>query len=453
MSLKNSNSPFFDRFKQHIDSAALWKSNDQLFLACSGGVDSVVLAHLLNSIGVQFEILHCNFNLRGAESNRDEEFVRALAVQLGCSLQVKSFDTKSEMQQLGKGVQETARMLRYNWFHEVVNSANLKGENSWLLTAHHQGDQVETISMNFFRGTGIAGFHGILEKSNQLIRPLLSFTREEILEFAASQQISWVEDHTNADVHYTRNLFSHTILPEIKNIFPEAEKNIINTAKRLSEVEFLYRKQVDKIISGLLEKNGTGFMVPVKKLLITEPLDTILYELFKEFGFSVDQSNELKKLFTASSGKFIQSHSHRVLKNRDWLLIDVINNAEPEIKVIEEGQHNISFVGGVLHFKTSAGDNKTSPNADQAFIDTQHLVYPLLLRPWKPGDYFYPLGMKKKKKIARFLTDLKLSKKEKENQWVLESDKKIIWVVGRRIDDRVKLTQGTSNVLFIELSV
>jgi len=453
MRLENDNLSFSFRFKQHIDSAALWKSNDQLFLACSGGVDSVVLAHLLKSAGFQFELLHCNFNLRGAESNRDEEFVRSLAIELGCSIQVKSFDTKSEMQQLGKGVQETARMLRYNWFHEVVNSANLKGGNSWLLTAHHQGDQVETIAMNFFRGTGIAGFHGILEKSNQLIRPLLSFTREEILEYAASQQISWVEDHTNADVHYTRNLFRHTILPDIKNIFPEAEKNIINTAKRLSEVEFLYRKQVDKIISGLLEKNGTGFMLPVKKLMLTEPLDTILYELFKEFGFSVDQSNELKKLFTASSGKFIQSHSHRVLKNRDWLLIDVINNAEPEIKVIEDGQHNISFVGGVLHFKTIAGDNKTSSNADQAFIDTQHLVYPLLLRPWKPGDYFYPLGMKKKKKIARFLTDLKLSKKEKDNQWVLESDKKIIWVVGRRIDDRVKLTQGTSNVLFIELSV
>jgi len=453
MSLENRNSPFFDRFKQHIDSATLWKSDDQLFLACSGGVDSVVLAHLLKSTGVQFEILHCNFNLRGPESNRDEEFVRALAVKLGCSLQVKSFDTKSEMQQLGKGVQETARMLRYTWFHEVINIIDIKGAKSWLLTAHHQDDQVETIAMNFFRGTGIAGFHGILEKSNQLIRPLLLFTREEILEYAASQQISWVEDRTNADVHYTRNLFRHTILPEIKNIFPEAEKNIINTAKRLSEVEFLYRKQVDKISSGLLEKNGNGFKVPVKKLMITEPLDTILYELFKTFGFSVEQSYELKKLFNAPTGKFIQSQSHRVLKNRDWYLIDAIHTAEPEIKVVEEGRSNISFDGGVLHLKTIAGDPKTTANSNHAFIDTRHLVYPLLLRPWKAGDYFYPLGMKKKKKIARFLSDLKLSKNEKDNQWVLESDKKIIWVVGRRIDDRVKVTPGTANVLFIELSV
>jgi len=453
MSLENNTSPFFDRFKQHINSAALWKSNDQLFLACSGGVDSVVLAHILKSAGFQFELLHCNFNLRGAESNRDEEFVRSLAIELGCSIQVKSFDTRSEIQHHSKGVQETARMLRYNWFHEVINSIDIKGSKSWLLTAHHQDDQVETIAMNFFRGTGIAGFHGILEKSNQLIRPLLPFTRKEILDYAQEHKISWVEDHSNAEVNYTRNLFRHTILPEIKNIFPEVENNIINNAKRLSEVEFLYRMQVEKIKSGLLEKNGNGFKVPVKKIMITEPLDTILYELFKEFGFSVDQSYELKKLFTASSGKYIQSHSHRVLKNRDWLLIDVINNAEPEIKVIEEGQHNISFEGGVLHFKTIAGDNNMSSNANQAFIDTRHLVYPLLLRPWKPGDYFYPLGMKKKKKIARFLTDLKLSKNEKDNQWVLESDKKIIWVVGRRIDDRVKLTQGTSNVLFIELSV
>ena len=453
MFLENNTFPFFDRFKQHINSATLWKSNDQLFLACSGGVDSVVLAHLLNSTGVQFEILHCNFNLRGAESNRDEEFVRALAVQLGCSLQVKSFDTKSEMQQLGKGVQETARMLRYTWFHEVINSIDIKGAKSWLLTAHHQDDQVETIAMNFFRGTGIAGFHGILEKSNQLIRPLLSFTREEILEYAASQQISWVEDHTNADVHYTRNLFRHTILPEIKNIFPEVEMNIINTAKRLSEVEFLYRKQVDKISSGLLEKNGNGFKVPVKKLMITEPLDTILYELFKTFGFSVEQSYEFKKLFNAPTGKFIQSQSHRVLKNRDWFLIDAIHTTEPEIKVVEEGRSNIAFDGGKLNFKAIVGDSKTTPNPNQAFIDTRHVVYPLLLRPWKAGDYFYPLGMKKKKKIARFLTDLKLSKNEKDNQWVLESDKKIIWVVGRRIDDRVKVNQATANVLFIELSV
>ena len=141
------------------------------------------------------------------------------------------------------------------------------------------------------------------------------------------------------------------------------------------------------------------------------------------------------------------------MKNRDWLLIDAINNAEPEIKVIEEGRNEISFDGGKLNFKAITGDSKTTPNPNQAFIDNRYVVYPLLLRPWKPGDYFYPLGMKKKKKIARFLTDIKLSKKEKENQWVLESDRKIIWVVGRRIDDRVKVNQATTHVLFIELSV
>jgi tRNA(Ile)-lysidine synthase len=460
-----------DKLKQVVAVEKLWSTKDHLFLACSGGVDSVVLAHLLHAAGFLFEILHCNFNLRGEESMRDESFVRNLAKELNVAVFVKSFDTKAEMALLGMGVQEAARKLRYDWFSEMVNSKKEEGINALLLTAHHLNDQAETIAMNFFRGTGIAGMHGMSNKINHVVRPLLSISRKDIIEYASVKSISWAEDSSNDDVHYTRNLFRHKILPAVKNVFPAVETNLIANAKKFTEIEFLYRKQVEKIKGGLLEKNTAGWKIPVKKLMLTIPLDTIMFELFSPFGFTADQCIEIKKLFVASSGKSMQSASHRVLKNRDWLLIDEMQKSENKIVIIEEGDELVNYSNQQLKISyytardegrgtgdkgytntardegQGTGDKGT---AYKAYIDLGKISFPLILRPWKVGDYFYPLGMQKKKKVSKFMTDIKMSKFEKEQQWVLESDKKIIWVVGRRIDDRVKIKPSTNAVLYIE---
>ena len=440
-----------DKLKQVVAVEKLWSKNDHLFLACSGGVDSVVLAHLLHAAGFSFELLHCNFNLRGEESMRDESFVRKLAEELNVAVFVKSFDTKSEMALLGMGVQEADRKLRYDWFSEMINSKNERGVNALLLTAHHLNDQAETIAMNFFRGTGIAGMHGMSNKINHVVRPLLSISRKEILDYASLHSIIWAEDSSNDDVHYTRNLFRHDILPAVKKVFPAVETNLIANAKRFTEIEFLYRKQVEKIKGGLLEKNTAGWKIPVKKLMLTIPLDTMMFELFSPFGFTADQCIEIKKLFVASSGKSMQSASHRVLKNRDWLLIDELNNVENQLVVIEKDENLIYYRNSVLKFSCLSSIKYSDSGMNHAYIDSNKISFPLILRPWKAGDYFYPLGMQKKKKISKFMTDIKMSKFEKEQQWVLESDKKIIWVVGKRIDDRFKIKPSTNAVLFIEI--
>jgi len=440
------------RFKDHVSRNGLWQHGSFLFLACSGGADSVVLAHLLHELKQPFKILHCNFNLRGDESMRDEEFVRSLAVELGVECLVKSFDTEASMQLLGKGVQETARKLRYDWFNEVMDAQKNIHPVSCLLTAHHADDQVETLAMHFFRGTGIAGMHGIREKTGNLVRPLLFAGRKEIIAYAEANAIAWVDDSSNQEDNYTRNHFRHMVIPQVEKVFPSVRENLLDNAKRFSEMEIIYNNQVQKIKSGLIEQKGKSVAIPVNKLKALVPLDTIMFEVFRDFGFTSHQVPEIKKLFDAISGKSVSSASHRVLLNRNWLLIDPIEEKTHEIIVIEEGVESVLFNNTLLRINMYDGQRIPDERADHAWIDLETVSFPLILRPWKPGDYFYPLGMRKKKKVAKLLTDLKLSLAEKENQYVIASDRKIIWVVGRRLDDRVKMTASSSKLLLLRVS-
>jgi len=440
------------RFQDHVNSNGLWKEGDLLLLACSGGVDSVVLASLLHRMHQHVEILHCNFNLRGEESNRDEDFVRSLAQSMGLPCHVQSFDTKAAVLTMGKGVQEVARVLRYEWFDTVIEARQQQYKHVYLLTAHHADDQAETIAMNFFRGTGMAGMHGMQMKAGNLIRPLLFAKRAEILDFAESNDIAWVDDSSNMEDNYTRNHFRHHVIPQVEKIFPAVTQNLLDNAKRFSEMEIIYNNQIEKIKSGLMVKQGQSQAIPVNKLMSLSPLDTIMFEVFRDFGFSAHQVPEIKKLFDAISGKSVSSASYRVLRNRNWLLIDPIEEKTHEIIVIEEGVESVSFDNSLLQINKYDGNRVPDEDANHAWIDLRAVTFPLILRPWKPGDYFYPLGMRKKKKVAKLLTDLKLSLAEKENQWVIESDKKIIWVVGRRIDDRVKINASSSKLLLLMVS-
>ncbi len=439
------------RFKNHVAENELWKQGEFLFLACSGGMDSVVLAHLLRQMNHPFQILHCNFNLRGEESKRDEDFVRSLAVELGVECLVKSFDTEASMQLMGKGVQETARKLRYDWFSAVMQAQKNIHPNSLLLTAHHADDQVETIAMHFFRGTGFAGMHGIRQKAGRLVRPLLFAARNEIMAYAQAHGIAWVDDSSNNEDHYTRNHFRHVVIPQIEKVFPSVRENLLDNAKRFSEMELIYNKQIQKIRLGLLEKKGNAMAIPLNKLKSQVPLDTIMFEVFRDFGFSSHQVPEIKKLFSAISGKSISSSTHRILRNRDWLLVDSIAEKDHAMIVVEHPSSSVICNGSELVFKACSNNRPTDSNPAHAWVDLDQVNFPLIVRPWKAGDYFYPLGMKKKKKIARFLTDLKLSLAEKENQWVIESDRRIIWVMGRRIDDRVKITTSSVNILMMKM--
>jgi tRNA(Ile)-lysidine synthase len=399
-------------------------------------LDSVVLGQLLKDAGYGFEILHANFQLREEESNRDEEFVKKIAEEWNVGIQVKRFDTHKAMLETGHGVQETARDLRYNWFDQVLNDADV--DDKWLLTAHHADDQVETVLMNLFRGTGLAGLRGMKEKNGNRIRPLLSFFKKELESYAHIHHLRWVEDSSNQSSKYTRNFFRIEWLPEIEKVFPAVRKNIFETALRIAEAEQVYEKEIGRVISKLVQKKDGNIGVPVNLLKTKSPLDTILFALFSRYGFSAHQVPELKKLMEAPTGKFIVSDTHRVLKNREWMLIEKLEYKEQSYVVIEKMNSETPFAEGVI-MMDKVSHEPINTDRHVACIGERHIKWPLILRPWKAGDYFYPLGMKKKKKISRFLTDLKLSKTEKERQWVLESDKKIIWVVGRRIDERCKL--------------
>lgn len=446
----NINNNLQEQLRLHIVANVLWNKEDGLYLACSGGLDSVVLAHMLFKLGYSFIILHCNFQLRGEESERDEQFVRELANTLSVPVVVKKFDTNREIEVTGKGVQETARNLRYNWFKQVLEKDQSNRQN-WLLTAHHADDQVETILMHYFRGTGLAGLQGMKMKTDFIIRPLLFAERVALEKYATDNGLNWVEDSSNATTDYTRNFIRHTIIPRLEEVYPSVKSRIIGNGKHFEEVDFLYQQKVNEIKKRLLEKREKGFAIAVNKLKHIQPLNTVMFEIFSAFGFGTHQIPEIKKLFDASSGKYFLSSSYRVLRNRDWLLIEPSVEHEQDIKLVEQPNAQLEIGDKQILFQEVPVDRPIPTNQTDALLNLEKLKFPLLVRKWKQGDYFYPLGMNKKKKLSRFMTDLKLSLTEKENQWVVESDKKIVWVVGQRIDERFKIDSPTKSRLLISI--
>ncbi len=448
-------SPFLQKmdllyqFNQFIKAENLFQLKDKLLLAVSGGVDSVVLCELCHRSGFDFAIANCNFQLRGEESERDEVFVRSLGEKYRVEVFVKKFDTVSIAASTKKSIETTARELRYQWFYKLLDQPGNSPVKK-ILTAHHADDNIETAVMNFFRGTGIAGVRGIQPKQGKIIRPLLFARRKELEDFVKQNQLAFVTDSTNAANDYTRNFFRNEIIPLVKKNFPEAENNVLKNIQRFAEIEIIYQQSVEQQKKKLLEQSGNEFHIPVLKLLKTIPLTTIVYEVIKDFNFTAHQTAEVIGLLKSESGKYIQSSTHRILKNRNWLIITPVKSSLAANILIEASDKKIEFDKGVLNIQTTTTSNfnlQTSNLAAQ--LDAAQIKFPLLLRKWKQGDYFYPLGMTKKKKLSRFFIDQKLSLIEKENTWVIEIDKKIIWVVGMRIDNRFKITPQTTNILVI----
>lgn len=438
-------------FKDFIEQEKLFSAKDRLLAAVSGGVDSVVVCELLHRNGFSFAIAHCNFQLRGEESERDEQFVRSLANKYNVQLFVKRFDTKKEADEKKTSIQVAARKLRYDWFREILESeewSQSAGAKNYLVTAHHRDDNVETVLMNFFKGTGIAGLHGILPKKEHVVRPLLFASKEELRLFAKAENLEWVEDSSNSSDKYSRNYFRHQVIPLVENIYAETAQNLADNIERFRDIEILYSTALARQKKKLLVQNGKEWQIPALKLSQTPAGKTILFEILQPFNFSPAQTPEVWNLLQSESGKYIDSSTHRILKNRNWLVISPLATELAQIVVIEANDEEITFAGGKLTFKKST-DKEINVSPDIAKLDASKITFPLLLRKWKQGDYFYPLGMQKKKKISRFLIDQKISLTDKEKVWVLEMNKKIVWVVGMRIDDRFKIGENTKEVLEI----
>lgn len=427
-----------EEFKKHIEEEKLFKPTDRLLIAISGGVDSVVLTELCHRLGYTIALAHCNFQLRGEESDRDEAFVKELAAKKNIPLHLIRFDTNQEARKAGTSIEETARHLRYAWFDQLIKEHGYDR----LLTAHHADDNIETVLMHLFRGSGIRGLRGMLPEKGHHIRPLLFTRRTRIEAWAGLEGLDFVEDSSNKELEFTRNYFRKELIPSIQKKFPAAEENILDTIQHLREAEMLYKKALDKQLKRLVHIKGNEVHIPVLLLKKLEPRRLLLWEIVQHYGFHSAQLPDLLHLLDAEPGKYVASSTHRLIQHRQWLVLAPLAGEQAQT-ILVEGPGSYDFPLGKLEWQWINEENCSIIYITQAgdkheiHVQGKELSFPLLLRTWKTGDYFYPEGMQgKRKKLARFLIDLKLSKTEKEKVWVLESDKKIIWVVGFRKDSR-----------------
>ena len=423
-----------DQFKNHITTTFPFLRQSKLLVACSGGVDSMVLAFLLKAMGFSFALAHCNYKLRGEASEGDEELVKKWAEDYGIPFYSKDCDLRES-----KGsIQLEARNLRYQWFEELVR---LEGFD-FVLTAHHANDTIETFFINLSRGTGLQGLTGIPEENKNILRPLLPFFKNDIVAFAKQEGIPWREDQTNLESKYVRNKIRNEIIPKLEGLHPNFLVNFQKTQEFLSSAQFIVDNHITQLKEKLFRPVGDSFCISVNALKQLPHLDTYLYFLFHEYGFT--QWKDLTDLLDTLSGKEIRSATHRIVRNRKDLILAPVTqiiDKEFEINDLE------SFLQYPIQIKIESVD-VMEPNKDNMIcVDKEKLNYPLKLRKWKNGDYFYPLGMNGKKKLSKFFKDLKFSLIQKEEQWLLCSNEDIIWVLGQRMDKRFKVKPETKRII------
>lgn len=381
----------------------------KIVVAVSGGADSMALAALLHQLGVTIVVAHCNFGLRHEESDGDEAMVKDWAGTKGIPFYVQQFNTRKQLEEAGGNLQETARDLRYQWFEQLRKELGF----DLVATAHHSQDSVETMLINFFKGTGIAGMHGILPQQQKIIRPLLSFTKEELQQYASAQGIPWREDSSNLKDDYTRNAIRHQLLPVIEKIFPGSSGNLAGNTRRFAETELLYNQAIEGYRKKLLLQRNKDWYIPVLRLRHIAPLATVLWELVRPFGFSPAQAREVLHLLDAETGRFVSARDYRIIRNRNFLIITPHLPRESTHILIAEGAGSVttpdySMTMQPAVFNVSDLDKLKTLGKEELCVDSKQLQFPLVLRPWKTGDYFYPFGMsRKKKKVSRFLIEQK----------------------------------------------
>ncbi len=440
---------FIQKFEAFAQEQKLLSEDNILMIAVSGGVDSVVLARICHGLKYNIVIAHCNFQLRGADSGGDELFVQKMAEQLNVPFYAKKFNTKAFKETAKIGTQEAARNLRYAFFDELaVELETASGKKVSLLTAHHLDDNVETCLMYFFRGTGIRGLLGMHTKENRLQRPLLFATKIEIEAYAAENDIVYRKDLSNEGTEYKRNLLRNKLIPVLTEAFPQLQHAVSKNIGLFKDVFDIYQEAILNKQKLLARRKGSSVKMLVSQLQKMLGGRACLHEIIRPFNFTAAQENDVWNLCFGETGKMVSSATHRIIRDRDFLVILPIQKPDPSAYSLVEGSAEFSFDAGSLqlHFLAEPGINADENIAE---LDADLVAFPLTLRKWKYGDYFYPLGMRKKKPLNRFFIDQKYAVDQKENIWIVESGQKIIWVVGCRIDDRFKITGKTKNVLRI----
>jgi tRNA(Ile)-lysidine synthase len=437
------------KLDNHITKNLPFLKGKKLLIACSGGVDSVALTYLLHGLEYTIGLAHCNFSLRGKESDGDEYFVKDLAGKLDVPVFSETFDTKAYAKEHKLSTQVAARELRYNWFEELL--ADFKFD--YILTGHHTDDDLETFLINLSRGTGLRGLTGIPVVNDKIVRPLLCFGREEIVKYAKKSSLYWREDSSNSEVDYLRNKLRIETIPKYKEAAPGILQSFQKSRKHLENSQNLVEDYMVLISNLVISEFSDGYQIDIQKLQELPNTAALIYELLSPFGFT--DFSALLDLLTAQSGKQVFSSSHRLLKDRNLLLLtekpqEVAKKEEVSELYISENENKIDKPIA-LEFKSTKkiGDITNSV----VYVDKDKIHYPLHLRKWREGDVFQPLGMKGKKKLSKFFKDEKLSLVAKEKIWVLCSGDEIVWIVNFRMSDLYKVQATTKEILKIVTSL
>jgi len=434
-------------FLENIEAKNLIQKGERVLLAVSGGIDSMVLLHLFERSEFDYGLVHCNFHLRGEESDGDEEFVREQVGQHGLPSFFKDFDTEEYASVRGISIEMAARELRYNYFEKI------RVENGFdlIATAHHQDDLIETFFLNLSRKTGIHGLTGIKEKAGNIIRPLLFAGRKEIENYAKEHFVEYREDSSNNEVVFQRNFIRHKILPLFSEMNPAFQKNMVASVSNLKEAEVVYDYLIHTEIEKIVSQENLGIKVDIQQLRTTPFPHLLLLEVLSTYHFNAAVIDQIYKSLEAESGRQFYSFSHRLVKDREYLFVSEIEVDEEKLYYIEENDMELFDPLDICIEKLDAENFKIIKQSKVACIDADEVSFPLLIRKWKQGDYFQPLGMSGMKKVSDFFIDQKIPLHEKENTWLLCSGKKIVWIMGYRLDERFKITSKSKKVLKIEM--
>lgn len=431
-----------EKFANHIVTNFPFLQNSKFYIAVSGGIDSMVLVHLFQHFRLEFGLLHCNFKLRGEESDADMRFIHDYCDENRLQLRIGFFETASIAKEMKVSIQVAARDLRYHWFYEQMEENNVQ----YVATAHHLDDNLETFLINLSRGTGLDGLTGIPAVNDKVFRPLLPFSREEIEKYAKENNLKWCEDSSNASDKYLRNKIRHHIVPALKEInpnfldsFQKTQNYLIQAQSIVSDGESIVYQEVAKEL-----KDGT-IHFDLKKLLQLPNFDAYLYQWLHQFGFTA--WDDIKNLVYAQSGKQVFSENYCLIKNRDYLIVSAkVNETIFEEYFIEKGQKDVKIPLNISICKVS---DISTTDTNTIFVDEDKLLFPLTIRKWQEGDTFYPIGMHGKKKLSKYFKDEKMSLIDKANQWILCSENHVVWIIGKRQDNRFKITENTTKIVQI----
>ncbi|MGG7035595.1 MAG: tRNA lysidine(34) synthetase TilS [Flavobacterium sp.] len=432
------------RLSNHLSSNFPFLKGKRLLLAVSGGLDSMVMTHLFQRSGYEIALAHCNFQLRGEESEGDQLFIEQYSQENKIPLFVTRFDTKIYAENNKLSTQLAARELRYNWFQEILD----ENKYDFLLTAHHADDSLETFLINLTRGTGLEGLTGIPAQNSQIIRPLLVFSREEIIKYARENSLLWREDSSNASDKYLRNKIRHDLIPVLKELNPNFLDSFQKTQEYLQESQSLVQDAARLVYNQVVEEKNDEIYFDINKLKKQNNFRFYLYQWLHPYGFRAWE--DIYNLVESQSGKQVFSDEYRLLKDRSNLILSkkTVCTEEKEYFIFENQQEILK----PLNISLSESNSYANDSNMSIFVDRKKIIFPLILRKWREGDVFQPSGMGgKSKKVSKFFKDQKMSLLEKEQTWLLCSDSKVVWVVGIRQDERFKANNLTENILQITL--